>query len=115
MVGCGNKTAMHPEQYRQNINRVNLGMSKNQFLNIFPLASKRGAKRYSKGIVELFELSTKEHRFFPSGKSNVDRDELSGMEYQKQWFYFYENTLIQYGLPQDWPSEPDLVIENRIR
>lgn len=112
-AGCSSRNAMSPNAYQSNLNRIELGMSKTQFLQVFPQATKRGAKRYPSGVIEVFEVTTEEHHFFPSG--NPNRNELSGMEYDKQWFYFNRNQLMQYGTPNDWPSEPDLIIENRIR
>ena len=111
--GCGPRNAVSNQAYQQQLNRIELGMSRSQFQQIFPQAARRGAKRYSKGVVEVFEVTTSGYHFMPSGNRN--RNELTGMEYSKQWFYFLGNELVQYGTPHDWPSEPDLVIENRIR
>lgn len=34
---------------------------------------------------------------------------------QVLWFYFYNDRLVQWGKPQDWPERPDLILEKRIR
>ncbi|GMR18614.1 MAG: hypothetical protein BMS9Abin33_1039 [Gammaproteobacteria bacterium] len=34
---------------------------------------------------------------------------------QVLWFYFYDDRLVQWGNPQDWPERPDFILEKRIR
>lgn len=34
---------------------------------------------------------------------------------QVLWFYFYNDLLVKWGRPQDWPTNPDLIIEKRNR
>jgi hypothetical protein len=31
------------------------------------------------------------------------------------WFYFSDDRLVRWGRPQDWPKEPDVIVEKRIR
>jgi hypothetical protein len=50
-----------------------------------------------------------------SRTGNPNRNELSGTEWNAQWFYFFDGKLIQYGSPNDWPTEPDKIIEVRKR
>ena len=88
-------------------------MSKADFRRIFPENVARGAKRYTKGIVEVLEVSHQYYSFVPTGNKN--RNPMTDMEGQPQWFYFYDGNLVQYGNPEDWPANPDLIIEKRIR
>jgi hypothetical protein len=34
---------------------------------------------------------------------------------QTLWFYFYQDVLVQWGQPNDWPPAPDKIIEIRQR
>jgi hypothetical protein len=36
-------------------------------------------------------------------------------EKQVLWFYFYKDQLVKWGRPQDWPQNPDKIIEIRGR
>lgn len=88
-------------------------MSKSDFKKVFPESIPRGAKKYKNGSVEVLEVSYSYYSFIPTG--NSDRNGLTGMEGQPQWFYFYNGELLQYGNPEDWPSDPDIIIETRRR
>lgn len=110
--GCAS-SGIPKQEYYSRLGKVELGMSKAEFKQLFPESIPRGAKQYPRGTVEVFEVSYKYYSFFPTG--NPRRDALTGMEEQPQWFYFYNGFLIQYGNPEDWPSDPDIIIEQRIR
>ena len=112
IIGC-TSTGLPQKTYYQKLSTIKLGMSKSKFRNIFPTSIPRGAKKYKKGSVEVLEVSYEYYSFMPTGNRN--RNGLTGMEGQPQWFYFYNNKLVQYGNPNDWPSRPDLIIEKRIR
>jgi hypothetical protein len=112
LIGCAS-TGMPKKDYYKKLGEVELGMTKSEFRQIFQESIPRGAKKYPNGSVEVLEVSCEYYSFFPSGNQN--RNEWTGMEGQPQWFYFYNGELIQYGNPEDWPSDPDLVIEKRIR
>jgi len=112
MVGCAS-TGVNKKEYHNRLGNIELGMSKSDFKQIFPESIPRGAKQYSNGSVEVLEVSYGYYSFFPTGSQN--RNELTGMEGQPQWFYFYNGKLLQYGNPEDWPSDPDLIIEKRVR
>lgn len=112
LVGCAS-TGLNKGDYYSRLEKVELGMMKSDFKKIFPESISRGAKQYPNGSVEVLEVSYEYYAFFPTGNRN--RNGLTGMEGQPQWFYFYNNRLLQYGNPEDWPSDPDLIIEKRIR
>ena len=111
-VGCAS-TGLNKTDYYNRLGKIELGMSKSEFKQIFPESIPRGAKQYPKGTVEVLEVSYEYYSFFPTGNRN--RHEWTGREGQPQWFYFYNGKLIQYGNPEDWPTDPDLIIEKRIR
>jgi len=88
-------------------------MTKEQFYELFSEAIPRGAKKYPDGVVEVLEVSVERYAFISTG--NRERNPLTGMEGETRWFYFLEDSLIKYGEPNDWPSEPDVIIELRER
>lgn len=110
--GCASP-GLPKKEYYNKLGPIELGMSKSEFKQVFPDSIPRGAKRYPNGTVEVLEISYAYYSFFPTGNRN--RNEWTGMEGQSQWFYFYNEVLIQYGNPEDWPSDPDLIIEERLR
>ena len=110
--GCASP-GLNKKDYYDRLERTELGMTKSEFKQIFPESIPRGAKQYSKGSVEVLEVAYAYYSFLPTGNRN--RNKWTGMEGQSQWFYFYNGKLLQYGNPEDWPSEPDLIIEKRIR
>lgn len=70
---------------------------------------------YPGGPVEVLELTASEYRFIPSNDPSYSRNIMTGFESRVTWVYFYNNKLIQYGLPNDWPLEPDQVIQIQSR
>ena len=110
LVACGS-TGLKKDDYYSRLNTVELGMSKVAFQRIFPESIPRGAKKYSSGIVEVLEVSYRYYAFLPTG--TINRNEITGMEGQPQWFYFYDDQLLQYGNPEDWPAEADIIVEAR--
>lgn len=88
-------------------------MTKSQFYSLFPEAVPRGAKNYPTGVVEGLEVNVAHYSFTPTGNPNYNV--ITGMEGQPKWFYFFNNRLVQYGNPNDWPENPDMIIELRIR
>ncbi len=108
--GC-QSTGVSKSDYNAGIRRINIGMSKGEFLNIFPSALPRGAKKYRNGTVEVLEVNYEYYSFAPTG--NLNRNFWTGMEGHPQWFYFVKNRLVQYGDPEDWPKEADIVVEVR--
>ncbi len=110
--GCASP-GITKDEYYSRLRSVEMGMTKKQFYEVFPQAVPRGVKIYPKGTVEVLEVSYAYYSFVPTG--GRDRNPLTGMEGQPQWFYFYEDQLVQYGNPGDWPADPDKIIEIRRR
>jgi hypothetical protein len=114
-VGCATHGGMDAASYQLKMRRVDLGMQKQEFRAVFPEANARGAKAYPQGAVEVLEVMQGSYHFAPTNRPDVVRDGLSGTEYEPIWFYFYNGKLVQYGKPNDWPKDPDKVVEVRVR
>jgi hypothetical protein len=114
LAGCAG-AGMSRRDFAQAAAQIELGMSKGEFVRLFPEAQPRGARRYPNGAVEVFELVVSEYRFAPSGDPSFDRNRMTGTESRLTWFYFYGGELVQYGTPDDWPANPDQLIEVRVR
>jgi hypothetical protein len=110
--GCS-AVGINKSEYHNRLQAIELGMKKAEFRSVFPESIPRGAKQYPNGTVEVLEVAYQSYAFIPSG--DRDRNGLTGMEAQPQWFYFYNGVLVQYGNPNDWPANPDLIIETRSR
>ena len=110
--GCS-AVGINKSEYHNRLQAIELGMKKSEFRSVFPESIPRGAKQYPNGTVEVLEVAYQSYAFIPSG--DRDRNGLTGMEAQPQWFYFYNGVLVQYGNPNDWPANPDLIIETRSR
>lgn len=108
IIGCTN-VGMSKKQFNKKMQNIEVGMSKEAFLKILPKAEPRGAKAYSKGTVEVLAVAVSEYHFYPTGEGV--RNPVTGNESRAKWFYFFQNKLIQYGNPEDWPKEADLTIE----
>jgi hypothetical protein len=113
MVAACASVGVERISYNERIKSVSLGMGKEQLYQLFPEAVPRGAREYPSGVVEVLEVNVAYYSFVPTG--NPNRNPWTGMEGQPQWFYFFQHRLIQYGQPNDWPREPDRVIEFRQR
>ena len=77
LIGCAS-TGLNKSDYHNRLEKVKLGMTKDEFKQIFPESIPRGAKQYPKGSVEVLEVSYEYYSFFPTGIPN--RNELTGME-----------------------------------
>jgi hypothetical protein len=107
LIGCAGNMQENEKKLRQ----VELGMSKKEIFSIYEEAIPRGAKQYPNGKVEVLEI--KAEYFSPNAKGS---DPWTGMATEPQiWFYFYNGKLIQFGQPNDWPKDPDKIIEIRNR
>jgi hypothetical protein len=114
LFGCNTLThggASASADFNRKMRQVELGMSKVQLGSVFDEAAPRGAKKYPNGTVEVLEVKL---RYYAPFDQKADR--LSGyVEEPPTWFYFYNGKLVQYGLPNDWPKDPDKIIEVRVR
>jgi hypothetical protein len=112
LTGCASVGISNTE-FNQRMRSVSLGVDRGAFLEVFPEAEPRGAKAYPTGSVEVLEVWITQYAFVPTGAQR--RNPMSGMEGRPRWFYFFKDKLVQYGEPNDWPTEPDKIIEIRQR
>jgi len=106
LIGCAGSTTTGKK-----LHQVELGMSKKEICAIFEEAVPRGAKQYPNGKVEVLEIKVQYYAPFAPGA-----DPWSGFVTEPTtWFYFYDGKLIQFGQPNDWPADPDKIIEIRKR
>jgi len=115
LSACSSTPGVDTKTYSKQAAKIKLGMTKEEFLAIFPSAEPRGAKMYPKGAVEVLEQKVSQYSFWGSSDPNFRRNEWTGVETRVTWFYFYEGQLVQYGMPNDWPQDPDKIIEIRQR
>lgn len=108
LTGC-ESVGLNKADYYDRLGRIELGMPKSDFKQIFPESIPKGARQYRSGTVEVLEVAYQYYAFIPSGGTN--RNELTGMEGQPQWFYFYNNALLHYGNPGGWPSDPEATLK----
>ncbi len=107
LTGCAGNIQDNERKLRQ----VELGMSKKEICAIFDEAVPRGAKQYPNGKVEVLEIKAEYYSPYAKG-----HNPWTGMVTEPQtWFYFYNGKLIQFGQPNDWPTDPDKIIEIRNR
>lgn len=112
-TGCATDTGISSAEYKTRMRQISLGMTRDKFFEAFPEAEPRGAKAYPNGSVEVLEVYTEQYSFVPTGAPR--RNGFTGMEGSPKWFYFYKGQLVQYGQPNDWPADPDRIIEIRHR
>jgi len=92
------------ETYSEELDKIQLGMSKQEVKAILPDIRMRGQTYVSGEVVEAQEL---QHNYWSGVGGYLINDYL--------WFYFYQNRLVKWGKPNDWPEKADLIIEKRIR
>jgi hypothetical protein len=111
LLACTPAVSVPQAEYQSNVATIKLGISKLEFLKLFPKAEARGAKTFPKGNIEVLEVTVYRYHFGPT--SEPEWNSVPGGQVKKVWFYFYNDKLVQFGNPNDWPQDPDLVIETR--
>jgi hypothetical protein len=103
-AGCVHSNTLSKSDYNRKVRAgVDFGMSKHAFVAVFPQAIDRGAKPYPTGTVEALEV--KIETYLPVGDPN--RDPATGMQYLTRWFFFFNDQLIEFGRPNEWPAHPE--------
>lgn len=98
------------------LSQLRIGMPLEDFRKLFPEAYVGGLS----GLTTAYELAQSQKYVtqadmewqnfwwgFGSPRAKSRREVL--------WFYFYKEQLVQWGRPQDWPKDPDFILEARIR
>ena len=111
LLACTPAVSVPQADYQSTVATINLGISKQEFLKLFPKAEARGAKSFPKGSVEVLEVTVYRYHFGPT--SEPEWNSVPGGQVKKVWFYFYNDKLVQFGNPNDWPQNPDLIVETR--
>lgn len=103
-------------KYADRLGEIDIGMSLEEFKGVFPEAYVGGQNRQTTAyeIVDIQKYVT---------QADMDRQNLvwgagsPNPRSHKQilWFYFYQDQLVRWGRPQDWPDRPDVIIEERDR
>jgi hypothetical protein len=108
LAGCGTPQR---DEFGHKLRQIEIGMLKNQVIAVFDEAVPRGAKKYPNGTIEVLEVRNEYYAPFAARA-----DPWTGYVTEKPtWFYFYNGKLVQYGAPNDWPADPDRIIEIRQR
>lgn len=106
------------EANAERLKRVRVGMSLEDFQSLFPEAYPGGQS----GQTTAYELKHSQEYILKSEKRFRPLDQHFGIyqppinrDTQLLWFYFFSERLVQWGKPNDWPSQPDKIIEIRQR
>lgn len=108
LAGCG--TPQRAE-FDQKLRQVEIGMGKKEVVSLFDEAVPRGAKKYPNGTIEVLEVR---HEYYAPFAAHAD-PWTGFVTSPPTWFYFYNGKLVQYGAANDWPADPDKIIEIRHR
>lgn len=128
LAGCatapqGVEVVDRPDQVRSiqqahadRLAKIKTGMSLEAFRQVFPEAYVGGQSEQ----VTAYEMT---HSAKYVTQNDIDRQNLmwgagsprARSEKQVLWFYFYKDQLVKWGRPQDWPQNPDRIIEIRDR
>jgi hypothetical protein len=102
--GCVPSNTIPKSEYNQKVRAaVHFGMSKQALVAVFPQAIGRGVRQYPAGTVEALEVNIE--TYMSVGDPN--RDPATGMQHISKWFLFFNNQLIAYGRPNEWPEHPE--------
>jgi hypothetical protein len=100
--------------YSKQLSQIKTGMHLEKFLTIFPESYVGGQS----GNTTAYELT---HMAKYVTNDDIDRQNImwgagsprAREERQTLWFYFYNDKLVKWGKPGDWPPAPDKIIEVR--
>ncbi len=96
------------------LSKLKIGMQFDDFAKILPEAhvagQNGGTDAYEISIIQKYMTQKdKDYYTFYQGFSTPQ----ARTNKQVLWFYFYKGILVSWGRPQDWPTKPDLIIEQR--
>jgi hypothetical protein len=96
------------EVYERQIKQVRLGMSFDEFQNLFPQRISRGAIKSDVGTIAAYEVAYAYYSFAATGVER--RNTITGTERVVTWFFFANDRLIKTGEVEAWPSEAELKV-----
>ena len=96
------------EVYERQIKQVRLGMSFDEFQNLFPQRISRGAIKRDVGTIAAYEVAYAYYSFAATGVER--RNTITGTERVVTWFFFANDRLIKTGEVEAWPTEAELKV-----
>ena len=96
------------EVYERQIKQVRLGMSFDEFQNLFPQRLSRGAIKSDVGTIAAYEVAYAYYSFAATGVER--RNTMTGTERVVTWFFFANDRLIKTGEVDAWPTEAELKV-----
>ena len=110
-LGCVSSCAetefdLEREVYERQIKQVRLGMSFDEFQNLFPQRISRGAIKSDVGTIAAYEVAYAYYSFAATGVER--RNTITGTERVVTWFFFANDRLIKTGEVDAWPTEAEL-------
>jgi len=101
-----NNFDLEREVYERQLKEVRLGMSFDEFQNLFPQRISRGANKGDLGTVAAYEVAYSYYSFAATGVER--RNTLTGTERVITWFFFLNDRLIKTGEVGEWPLEAEV-------
>ena len=101
-----NEFDLEREVYERQIKQVRLGMSFDEFQNLFPQRISRGANRGDFGTLAAYEVAYAYYSFAATGVER--RNTFTGTERVVTWFFFLDDRLIKTGDVDVWPTEAEI-------
>ena len=103
-------------KFADRLAKLKTGMPLDEFRQILPEAYPSGQN----GAMTAYELADNA-KYVTRGDMAIQTWAIgfgspqARVQRQVLWFYFHKDQLVQWGRPQDWPKDPDLILEQRIR
>lgn len=106
LMGCESAFDTRPitEKYSRQLESLSLGMSRAELRQILPKVQIRGQNIVDGKQVDAYVLL-----WFHTERMQGDRVT------EQLWFYFYEDKLVRWGGPEDWPTAQELNVTIRHR
>ena len=101
-----NEFDLEREVYERQIKQVRLGMSFDEFQNLFPQRISRGASKGDFGTLAAYEVAYAYYSFAATGVQR--RNTFTGTERVVTWFFFLDDRLIKTGSVDAWPTEAEI-------
>lgn len=101
-----NEFDLDREVYERQIKQVRLGMSFDEFQNLFPQRISRGANKGDFGTVAAYEVAYAYYSFAATGVER--RNTFTGTERVVTWFFFLNDRLMKMGDVDAWPTEAEI-------
>ncbi|MEL0153535.1 MAG: hypothetical protein VW779_09960, partial [Halieaceae bacterium] len=101
-----NEFDLDREVYERQIKQVRLGMSFDDFQNLFPQRISRGANKGDFGMLAAYEVAYAYYSFAATGVER--RNTFTGTERVVTWFFFLNDRLMKTGEVDAWPTEAEI-------